>query len=344
MDDQLYLLYLFDQSQWRRPLALQALIKGKRTVSNLYAGLDYGLLSLYQLLPHLAAPKFQQALAQLLAAGWLEQQKRAVRLTAAGVAAKTAVQDQIFLPQHYAGFSFQHSRDFSNSLFLATQVVSELQAHNRRYFPLAVSLATQSRVKQWLQQQDASLMAERLQHEWEQLLTVLPAQQADYYSQFLLGHEVQRATVAQADQLAGWSSLTGELVRQDISHHLLRLITAQPMRFPLMVALWRPLACGPLSQSATVTMNLLDQGASLALISQKRRVKINTLKEHLLEAAILLADFPFATYLSEPTQQKLATVFAQQPLETWRYDQLATTPISFFEFRLYQIKRRKIHG
>lgn len=341
MDDRLYLLYLFDQNQWRRPLAIQALLKGKRTVSNLYAGLDYDLLPLYQLLPHLAASKFQQALARLIADGLLEQQTRAVRLTAAGTAIKEAHRATVFLPQHYSGFTFQHSREFSDRLFLATQVVSELQAHNRRYFPLEVSLLTQQRVKQWLRQQDISIVAERLQHEWELFLAILPTVQANYYSQFLLGHEVQRATTAQADQLAGWTTLTGELVRQDISHHLLSLVTAQAARFPLLAALWQPLASGPLSQSATQTINLLQQGNTLAAISRQRRVKLNTLKEHLLEAAILLPDFPFATYLSAPARQELATAFSDQPLADWRFDQLTNTALSFFEFRLYQIERRK---
>ncbi|MFC6171511.1 helix-turn-helix domain-containing protein [Loigolactobacillus jiayinensis] len=344
MEDQLYLLYLFDQKQWRRPLAIQALLKGKRTVSNLYAGLDYDLLPLYQLLPHLPAEKFQQALNQLLTAGLLEQAARAVRLTATGVAAKARWQTAAILPVNYSGFEFQHSREFSDSLFLATQAVSELQAHNRRYFPLEVSAATQYHVKQWLYQQDISLVAERLQHEWELLLGALPQQQADYYSQFLLGYQVQRATTNQADQLAGWSPLTGELVRQEVSHHFLRLLTTQAARFPLLAALWQPLASGPLSQSAAQTLAMLQQGWSLEVISQRRRVKVNTLKEHLLEAAILLADFPFATYLSTSVRQTLALTFDQQPVDQWRFDQLADSGLDFFEFRLYQIERRKQHG
>ncbi|MFD1317673.1 helix-turn-helix domain-containing protein [Loigolactobacillus zhaoyuanensis] len=341
MDDQLYLLYLFDQNQWRRPLAIQALLKGKRTVSNLYAGLDYDLLPLYQLLPHLVTAKFQQALTQLLAAGLLVQQERTIRLTAAGVAVKEKYRNKIFLPTYYSGFEFHYSHEFSDRLFLATQVVSELQAHNRRYFPLNVSFVTQQRVKQWLQQQDISLIAERLQHEWELLLAALPVAQADYYSQFLLGHQVERATTAQADQLAGWTALTGELVRQDISHHLLHLITTQAARFPLMATLWQPLASGLLSKSAAQTMSLLQQGLSLSMISRRRQVKLNTLKEHLLEAAILLPDFSFNTYLSAPARQILTEKFAEQPLAQWRYEQLATTKLSFFEFRLYQIERRK---
>lgn len=343
MADYFYLLVLFDQQQWRRPLALKALLKGRRTVSNLYAGLDYGLLSLYQLLPHLPAKKFEQALQQLIAAGLLTQQGRQARLTVAGQKAKIAASQQLFLPQHYAGLKFQNSREFVARLLLATQAVSELIRHNRHYFPLAVNWATQQAVKNWLQQQNAQTIASKLQREWQLLLTALPQWQADYYSQFLLGHQVQPASTQQADQWFAWSSLTGVCVRQDTTHWLLQQITQFPARFPLLASLWQPLATGPLGASAAQTVVLCQQGLSLTAISQQRRVKQNTLKEHLLEAAILLPDFPFDHYLTAQTQQQLAMVFADQPVATWQFSQLAATDLSFFDYRLFQIKKRKAH-
>lgn len=343
MADYFYLLILFDQQQWRRPLALKALLKGRRTVSNLYAGLDYGLLSLYQLLPHLPAEKFEQALRQLVEAGLIAQQGRQARLTVAGQKAKVAANKQLFLPQHYAGLKFQNSREFIARLFLVTQASSELKKHNRHYFPLAVAWSTQQAVKNWLRQQNAQTLVSQLHQEWYLLFATLPQWQADYYSQFLLGHQVQPASTQQADHWFAWSSLTGELVRQDTVHWFLQQVTAAPKQFPLLTSLWQPLATGPLGTSAAQTMTLCQQGLSLTEISRQRRIKQNTLKEHLLEAAILLPDFPFDHYLTAPTRRQLTTIFADQPLATWQFSQLAATDLSFFDYRLFQIQKRKAH-
>uniref|UniRef100_UPI0036D28ECE helix-turn-helix domain-containing protein n=1 Tax=Halomonas halophila TaxID=29573 RepID=UPI0036D28ECE len=64
-----------------------------------------------------------------------------------------------------------------------------------------------------------------------------------------------------------------------------------------------------LPKSTWQTLQLLQKGYNVDKIAELRRVKINTVKEHLLMMAILLDDFPCQQFLSPGVaQMKIAGI------------------------------------
>lgn len=80
------------------------------------------------------------------------------------------------------------------------------------------------------------------------------------------------------------------------------------------------------------TLQLLQKGYNVDKIAELRRVKINTVKEHLLMMAILLDDFPCQQFLSPGVaQMKIAGIDFQTALQEY-------PELTFFDFRLSQIR------
>ncbi|ANK59574.1 hypothetical protein AYR54_04520 [Loigolactobacillus backii] len=343
MEQEDYLLLLFDRVQWRRSRAILNLLKGKRTVSNLYAGLTYQLLSLYQLMPHLNDVNFKRGLDRLKQRGQLEMEEKRYRLTEAGLKSQQTFMLAHFVPQWFNGFKQPNLQHFMARLFLATQVTSEYTRHNARYYPLEVSEVDQQAVKVWFTQHKSPQLGHALLREWQQFLQQLPQHDADIYSQFLVGYKITRFALPQVAQLFKLMPLEVALYQIDITAHLINLLQKTPVDFPLLAALWQPLAQGVLSQSSALTYRLALQGTDLTKIAQMRRLRPGTITEHLLEAAILTPNFPYKTYLTATQRQKLATAFSGTVIDDWQYDLVAAQDISFFTFRLYQIEWRRSH-
>ena len=87
-----------------------------------------------------------------------------------------------------------------------------------------------------------------------------------------------------------------------------------------------------LPKSTWQTLQLLQKGYNVDKIAELRRVKINTVKEHLLMMAILLDDFPCQQFLSPGVaQMKIAGIDFQTALQEY-------PELTFFDFRLSQIR------
>ena len=90
----------------------------------------------------------------------------------------------------------------------------------------------------------------------------------------------------------------------------------------------------PLNRSAQVTFDLYIQGKPIKLIAQERRLKENTIKEHLLEAAILIPDkLDWDILLPGSKRDELSQFYKGEPT-AWKFDEQIA---SFYEYRLYQI-------
>ena len=105
------------------------------------------------------------------------------------------------------------------------------------------------------------------------------------------------------------------------------------------------LANSPLSQSANQTLLLYQQGMSISQIAQKRGIKANTVREHLLEAAIVYPesiDWDRALPVSIRTQ--LAERY-QGKIVDWQFDPeiVPGGPAAFYYFRLYQLYEERVN-
>lgn len=332
------LLALLDGQQFRRLRVIENLLREKKTVSTLYWGQRYRLLYLMGLakkLPRGALDAPAQALEQqgLVVTGETADQ---VKLTPAGVTA-----------QHNANYyRAQTAKDWGQvnlmaireRILLAVQVVSQYAHSTKRYYPLATALETRQAVRRWFYQVKGPSLSEQMFTSLQNSLIQLPEPVAEVVTRLFSGYQQPGQTAAQLAQdrqCTSWEILLMQLdgvmqIAQD----------AQKQSQPL-TGLLRPMWQSPVSRSAQQTLAAVGQGRSLEQIVAVRGIKASTVREHLLEAAILLPvkDFPYDEMLTPTIRQTFATTLTG-PIDDWQYTALpeaVQARYTFFYFRLYAI-------
>ena len=152
----------------------------------------------------------------------------------------------------------------------------------------------------------------------------------------LVGHDGSGQTIAQVSQELGLN--IGETMV--INHDALLGISAfaKNTTGPVARLLQPLLASSPLSTSCWQTINMLRQGQGLAAIAQRRHLKLGTIREHVLTAAILAPQvYQWERLLPSPDKDYLKHKY-EGPVASWQFTSWGHDENrDFFCFRLYQI-------
>jgi len=336
-----YLLLLFTTAP-RRPKALFNVLRGKRTVSTLFAGLTTGTLSLLDSWHGVELSTFEAATQQLVTAGWLAATDPGyLKLTPAGERHQQQLMTTLYLPTAWEAFQSADVRQFTATSQLALQVVSEAVHQQRRYYPITTDRRIQRAVKQWFRQWQRPTLGEQIYQELTAFLQTQSSELATVFSQSLTGFNFPGQTDQQLAAQVDRHPVEILVMRKDLSCHWVAWLKENPGT-PLAALLQPYLKPNPVSSSAWQTYQDYKTGESLAQISQRRQLKLSTVREHLLEVAILWPEFPAAELLTPARLTPLAAIFADNPvIETWRFQtvQAVLPEMDFFWFRLYQIMR-----
>ncbi|MEE6727088.1 helix-turn-helix domain-containing protein [Pediococcus acidilactici] len=323
-------LIFFDRQQSRRPKVILNLLKNKLTVSSLYGGLEYGLLNYIGFWKKLDRQEFLNSVDQAVKMGYLTREEDALKLTDQGA------QQQTNLPMPPAG-SLRIKLDSAISLWLmATQVASEYSFQNSRYVPVNEDRHISFMIKKWFaawKQGGQSRL--QLVQEYQQALTklceVLPQDEADWFVNYLPNHGDLGLTVEQLARISEVSPFQMELRLRLIFRKIFaQVLYDRVAPFDQLIEMVAQPSVLP--ESTWQTLQLLRKGYDVAKIAELRRVKPNTIKEHLLMMAILLDDFPYQQFLN-PTvaQMDLEEIDFQTALQKY-------PALTFFDFRLSQIR------
>lgn len=323
-------LIFFDRHQSRRPKVILNLLKNKLTVSALYGGLEYGLLNYIGFLKKLDRQEFLNSLDQAVKMGYLTGERDALKLTERG-----AQQQSRVLPPPEA--SLRVKFDPAIKLWLmATQVVSEYSFKNTRYIPISEDSQINFMVKKWFANwKQSETSRPKLVQEYQQALGALceqlPKEEADWFVNYLPNHHDLGLTVEQLARVNNVSPFQMELRLRLIFRKIFSsVINNQVTPFNQLIGM--VVQPSVLPKSTWQTLQLLQKGYNVDKIAELRRVKINTVKEHLLMMAILLDDFPYQQFLSPGVaQMKIAGIDFQTALQEY-------PELTFFDFRLSQIR------
>ncbi len=336
-----YWLVLFDQ-QPRRIRVIENLLKNRLSEATIFWAMVYGISDAVASQRHLQRRDFEGWLKHQEQAGLLIKKEGQAYLTPAGLVKKRAYLMNHYRP-HFGRWGWQINPErLANRLLLGIQVTSEFAHHNRHYRPLNIGNYEMNAVKQWLirtgrgvqrtvfeQMNQAFYTLERTDPRLPKALGAL-----------LIGYQTNGATLDQlARQLELSQGETAILVR-DAWLGMGVLLTETPGPLSTLVA---PLISqSPLSASAQQTMADFLRGMSPEQISNRRHRKLSTIRDHLLNAAILTPTVTnFYRLFPAGMLNELGARY-QGPVEEWSF--LATHPEmdlnqEFFLFRLYQILR-----
>ncbi|MDY2512780.1 hypothetical protein [Weissella confusa] len=335
-----FLITLFSASEPRRHRVIFGLLKRQVTVSTEYWGLRYGLLQISGLMPRLDKDTFDARIAALEQAGLLaEAGEGQLVLTPAGQEAQAEYAANHYMPEHLSTLLKVDVLTFMQAFWLANQVVSEVAYSNKKYYPLQIDPRTMLTVKTWY----GNMNSPRLVATWaltiQRFLQRRPQEDADRLVATWVGHETPGLNFEQLGFPATWTE--DDFYFWQIDQYAIWSEELQRGANTPLKLLWDLVAHRPLlPNSVQASYNGVIAGRPMGEMVQSRRLKIGTIREHLLTAAIWLPmnDFPYKNYLTPD----VVAHFEQHltgPINDWEFSMVRTSddPLEFFLFRLYEI-------
>ncbi|WP_295731610.1 helix-turn-helix domain-containing protein [uncultured Limosilactobacillus sp.] len=331
-------LWLMLTGEPRRFRVIENIIRNKRTQANLFWGLNYHLLNWLGSDLRLTSQEFNQWLVYQHQRGLLNIDSNFGWLTSQGEELKKTLAQTLYQPHNSQWSWLINSYKFADRFLLAVQAASELVHHHRNYVPLNISGTEMIIVRKWLTHLTNPMMIETELQELGQNLAKQDKRLAIGFAKRLLGYQTVGWTTIQAQQELDLSEEEVRILNWDIWLGVASQLKMQPQTNlgRLMEDL---IAKAPISNSAFQTLEDFRQGQTMEQIAHQRQLKISTVREHLLEAAIIVPRMLDWQRLLPIKQEQQIRHHYHGPVATWRFKRTGSDPATdFFTFRLCQIK------
>lgn len=336
----LFILTLFSHGDKARISTLYHLLRGKRTASILIYGYFYYCLPFFGLLPQLTESDYHKTVQRLSAAGFLIiSEDNLAAITQIG---QDCLQNaDLFQPlPHLDGYRFAGQDElFWEILTFATQVLSEKSHGNNQYVPLESNVYRQKIFKRWLKQQPENV-SQLLYNEWYLFLQSLPEKDALLFASQLSGYLRTGLTLQQAADHRQEEILRTELTFKNYLHQLMSAATQKVSVFPLMKSLTEQFTVHSGNQSAAETFSLFCQGMSAEAIAVRRRLRPNTIYDHIIDCSFQDAGFPYLTLLSDEETAIFSGYRQQHPnVRNWQWQEIHSRypQLTYHGMRFYQL-------
>ncbi len=343
------LLILFaSKSRFQRAKTIYNLLIGRRTVSNLFGALNYGLLDYFDCFHGFKLNSVEEASKKLSKVGLVDtNEKFEIRLTARGLQKQKEIKKFV---GEIAAFKTASRFDlitFSHRLILAFQVVSEFSYSNQRYYPKSTSLFDETFIKAWFRNFKGQVDLPKIFSDFLKnfLAGLHNDKKAMIFVNSLYGHEFSGKTISQdAEDL----KIKPAMVSLSLFQAYCRIFQAAfNSTDDCLVALTKGMTKPKISASSKATFELFQNQNmnSFQQLASVRRIKLTTVKEHLLEAAIVFPkhEFPYKRLLTKSLIQQLQAAFQTADPTTEKFSEVKRKipSLDFFYFRLFQIQYLK---
>lgn len=332
-----YLLTMFD-SQPRRFRVIENTVRNKRTQANLFWGLNYQILNWLGSAPELTRSDFNRWLQNQQTNGFMRVEDNVAWLTRRGLQVKQQVLANYYQPRFDQWAWLVNPHRYAERFLLAVQAVSELSFHNRHYIPLNISVTEMTTVRNWLSRPHVIETVHQELHQLGQKLSQADERLAILFANQLIGHNDHGWTLDQAQAHFHLQFEEIQVMNRDVWLAIARLL-ADHQHNGLGALMADMIAHAPISDSAYRTLVDFQRGYSPDQIAHFRRLKLSTVREHLLEAAIIIPDsLDWSRLLSTEDERKIHSHYSG-PVQQWQFERPDEDPLgAFFQFRLCQIK------
>lgn len=335
-----YLLTLFSE-QPRHYRVIEGILNGRRTVAILFWGQQYHLLDWLRAAPHLSRAEFDHQLKLYARQGLLllDAQNATARLTAQGIIAAKDFKQGHYWPKLGKWAWAGNNPLLPLRLWLGVQAVSELAHQRHRYVPVNSSPGELAIVRAWLHRPIEGLREAVYQEilQWGQNLAKIEPLLATLLVYQLPGFEQSGWTNRDAARQLGLLPLELPLLQRDLWAGIGQMILHD--NGPLAQLCYPLVSDSPLNRTVQQTLSLFQAGMPLEQIARRRRLKISTIREHLLQAAILIPGcIDFNQLLGRQRIHELSQSY-DGPVAGWHFQKRPgeDNAQAFFEFRAFQI-------
>ncbi|SFB88269.1 Uncharacterized protein YpbB [Alkalibacterium subtropicum] len=342
-----FIVSLFNEKTSVTTKQLSLIAAGKRTPSVLFNVEKNNLYTLFGLFPEVSLKGWERVGQTLLDYRLVKSTEDALSLTEKGFKARESFITDFPVNNGLEQLRYSTTKPlYWNRMIFTTQVFSEYSYKNKQYVPYLSSLEDQRNMKKWLVEQGRPM--DELAQEWfrelKALFQSLPAKEADFIAGHFSGHHVSGSTSRQLQERYGLSKEHYTVFIDQLSY---KIVQHDNKRFPLLLSLWNRthLDCDEgLSHSARLSRRMLERGKGIDEVAVERKLKANTIREHILEC-VLITDWPhFKQYIRPDHYTACHTLIGADPAVSYAEAKNEITDLDFFTFRLIEIERMRRHG
>lgn len=339
-----FLLSLFNLAQPSKVSQLIHVFHGRRTPSMLFKVEQEKLYPAFGLFKSMTREALEQSAEQLVKKDWIKgSEQNGYVLTDAGVEELKQYFSRHTYPAAINSLTYATiRRPFFSQFQLAAQIFSEAIYKNSRYSPAIKNPVYQESVKKWLYSQQQSI--EELSGKWSaellQVIEQLPDTTATVLVSKLTGHQLIGFTNRQiADQLLMEPIEFQIVLEQAIEQFIDQIKSSEAALLTQFLSHVQKTVYYGLSKSTFMTAVLLKKGLSIEAVAHKRQLKLNTIREHVLEISLVHTVFDFMPYIPKDIHRALHNSFDQYPAYSFKEAKQDHEDLLFLWYRLVEIER-----
>ncbi len=322
--------------------AIFHMLQGKKSSQTIQDAHLFGLTNLYGIMPQLTRLQLQSIVEGFVSKAWIQiHEKPEVFIISKQGEAQLA--DAFPIPSRLNGWKYQNvSQHFWRRLNLLIQTLSNILHRETRFYPIEREAKIQQAVKKFLQksQQNREEMAAQLFHELVHILEGLSELHRHIFVSKLTGKKRVGDTFEQIAHSLNLHEWYVRLLFLECIHVMIEEVQRDAKQYSLLATLMRDLHQQRLTHSTQITLQLINEGQSLVEIANTRRLKVNTIEDHLVEIVLADRQFPINEYVSNEMEKKIREAANQlqtkqlKVIKHWLKDD----EISFFQIRLVLAK------
>lgn len=347
MDNTLLLDYVNCLISEQTSVKLNQLIlisSGKRTPSNLFTAEKNHLQALFDASYNISKKEWETILLKLIEMNYVREIDGIYEGTNSGEQRRRQFFQENSIFNDISSLEFSHTRkDLWTWFVFVSQILSENAFNNNRYIPYSSSREEQYRVKNWLKNQKKPVR--QLRGTWAEEFTEYMHELPEKYRYLLIdqlvGFNKDGLTNRQLSEKYELSSAELSIVMNQLMHLMISTQFNSTSAIDSLIQEVHHWNNNGLSQSAAVTLKLLNKSWTIQEIAKKRRIKLNTVKEHILEVVLVTSKLPPSSFIPENYYHDLNALFSENSTLTFKEAMESLGECEFFWYRLVEIERMR---
>lgn len=315
------------------------LINGKRSIQTIQDAHIYKLEKYFGIYKNISKSYFDIKIQELLQSNYLiniNKEESIYVITNQGLEWINLYPDEQYF---FNGLSYLDKAGiFMDRLLLLIQTLTNSKMNFYSFIPVISNQEIEHWVKKIYRnvKGSESKILNQIYSELNQLLMLLPDNQAMMFVDRLSGYKLYGLSLYQLAEKYQLTKDDVHLVLESIIHRMIYILEKDPTNFPkLSMFIDGQSGLSQLTHSAKQTYHYLLKNYTVEQIAKMRRLKENTIYDHLVEIAFYYEDFPIRNYVTEEEEMEILDVIKTTKSHRLKHikDKLNKN-INYFQIRL----------
>ncbi|SES81266.1 Uncharacterized protein YpbB [Oceanobacillus limi] len=315
------------------------LLKGKKSIQTIHDSRIYQVEGFYGIAPTLNKADFEREIRKLESQELIIARNKGSEFFFLTHSGMQWIHQHDIPYTYYKGLTYSGVVDlFMERLMLLIQTYTNSKKSNLSFIPIVDNEETLNWVKMQYRRTKTNGI-EILPILYEELyfiLSQLKGHEAEMFVDRLTGYHTYGMSTHQLAEKYNMVEADVKVLMVGIIHFIMSNIEKSPEKFQLLRVLLQGVTRRNfITNSAKVTNDLLKKGYSIEKVAKVRRLKVNTIQDHIVEIALYNVDFPVEAYVDPETESEIiAAIRKTNSYKLRDIKEALDNQISYFQIRL----------